>query len=68
MPDWSLYNDNAQTPAVETRNNLAALATLIVARKHDLTNPDYDKLVTDLHETIKELQNSYKSCHIKEYY
>lgn len=69
MPDWSFYNDNEQAirmPAVETRDNLGTLAALIVAHNHDLSNPNYDELVTDLYATIKELQDSYHSLHISD--
>lgn len=69
MPDWSFYDetDNAlRKPAVETRDNLGVLASLIVAQKHDLSNPNYDELVHDLYDTIKELQYAYKSCHISD--
>ncbi len=69
MPDWSFYNDNdhaLRMPAVETRDNLGTLAALIVANKHDLSHPNYDELVNDLYDTIKELQYSYHSCHISD--
>ena len=69
MPDWSFFNDNDQAlrmPAVETRDSLGTLAALIVANNNDLTNPDYDKLVIDLYETVKKLQHSYESCHISD--
>lgn len=69
MPDWSFYDetDNAlRKPAVETRDNLGVLASLIVAQKHDLSNPNYDELVCDLYDTIKELQAAYKSRHISD--
>lgn len=67
MSAWSFYdeNDNAlRMPAVETRDSLGTLAAIIVANNHDLSNPNYDELVTDLYDTIKKLQYSYKSCHI----
>lgn len=69
MPDWSFYNDHDEAlrmPAVETRDNLGVLASLIVAHNHDLSNPDYDKLVVELYETIKKLQHSYHSRHISD--
>lgn len=58
MSDWSFYNKNEQAlrmPAVETRDNLGTLAALIVANNHDLSNPNYDELVTDLYDTIKKI-------------
>lgn len=69
MPDWSFYNDNdhaLRMPAVETRDNLGVLAALIVANKHDLSNPNYDELVTDLYATVKKLQYSYHSLLISD--
>lgn len=69
MSDWSFYNQNDQAlrmPAVETRDSLGTLASLIVASNHDLSNPDYDALVRELYDTIKKLQYSYHSCHISD--
>ncbi len=69
MPGWSFYNQNGQAlrmPAVETRDSLGTLASLIVASNHDLSNPDYDKLVCELYGAIKKLQASYHPCHISD--
>ncbi len=69
MSDWEFYNDNDQAlrkPAVETRDNLGVLAAMIVAHNHDLSNPNYDEMVTELYETIEKLQYSYHSCHISD--
>lgn len=69
MPDWSFYNEHdhaLRMPAVETRDSLGTLAAIIVASNHDLSNPNYDELVTDLYDTVKKLQYSYKSCHISD--
>ena len=69
MPSWEFYNDNDQAlrmPAVVTRDNLGVLAALIVAHNHDLSNPDYDDMVRDLYETVKNLQYSYESRHISD--
>lgn len=69
MPDWTFYNENDQAlrkPAVETRDSLGTLAALIVAHNHDLSNPDYDELVTELYETVQKLQYSYHSRHISD--
>ncbi|MCM1326930.1 MAG: hypothetical protein NC094_09075 [Bacteroidales bacterium] len=69
MPDWSFYNDNdhaLRLPAVETRDSLGTLAALIVAHHHDLSNPNYDDMVSDLYETIKKLQHSYHSRHVSD--
>lgn len=69
MPNWEFYNDNDQAlrmPAVVTRDNLGVLAALIVAHKHDLSNPNCDEMVRDLYDTVKNLQHSYESCHISD--
>ena len=69
MPDWSFYDEHDEAlrmPAVETKDSLGVLASLIVAHKHDLSNPNYDAMVNDLYETIKKLQYSYHSCHISD--
>lgn len=69
MPDWTFYNENDQAlrmPAVEASDSLCTLAALIVAHNHDLSNPNYDKLVVELYETIKKLQDSYQSRHISD--
>lgn len=69
MPTWEFYNDNDQAirkPAVVTRDNLGVLAALIVAHNHDLSSPNYDEMVLDLYDTVKELQHSYESRHISD--
>lgn len=69
MSTWEFYNENdhaLRMPTVVTRDNLGVLAALIVAHNHDLSNPNYDEMVLDLYETVKELQYSYESRHISD--
>ena len=69
MSSFSFYveNDHAlQKPAVVTRDSLGVLAALIVAQKHDLSDPDYPALVRDLKEEVVELHRAFHSAHLSD--
>ncbi len=69
MSNSEFYNDNdhaLRKPAVVTRDSLGVLAALIVAHSHDLSNPNYDEMVTDLYDVVQKLQYSYHSRHISD--
>lgn len=68
MPDFKFYDEESQALQqvnVVTRDSLGTLAVSILASKVDLAKvTDYDALVRELYDIIKDLHDSYQHLHL----
>lgn len=63
MPSYEFMTNNSQAllePNVVLRDSLGTLAVAILSKRMDVSTAKSEDLLLELHEIIKDLQNSYQ--------